>query len=154
MEPRILECINGKASTEYILPFLWQHGEEYSLVEEEINAIQASGIQEFCVESRTHEQFGEEKWCVDNIKRYHALELSDVGEIAQLWLNDVYCGAVVNKPYRFVLDGKLREGKNQLRIEVMSNPAYREKDEFSTYLPLPPVGLTGRVYVEGFNGVE
>lgn len=65
MEQRILECLEGREATEYILPFFWQHGETHKVLEEEIEAIQRSGISEFCVESRTHEQFGEEKWWVD-----------------------------------------------------------------------------------------
>lgn len=73
-------------------------------------------------------------------------ELSDIGETAQLWVNDDYCGAVVERPYCFAFDGKLNKGENQLRIEVMSNMAYRERDKLSTYLPLPPIGLTGAVY--------
>lgn len=65
MERKVLECLQGKASAEYILPFFWQHGEEHEVLKEEIDAIQNSGISEFCVESRTHEQFGEEKWWQD-----------------------------------------------------------------------------------------
>ena len=65
MEKRILECRTGKASTEYILPFFWQHGEELSILKEEIDAIQKCGITEFCVESRTHEEFCRGKWWED-----------------------------------------------------------------------------------------
>lgn len=65
MEQRILECLQNEPSSEHILPFFWQHGEEHSVLAEEIEAIQMCGIQEFCVESRTHEQFCEEKWWDD-----------------------------------------------------------------------------------------
>ena len=62
-------------------------------------------------------------------------------------LNGKYCGAVVNKPYRFTIAGKAKMGENHIRIEVISNPAYRERDKFSTYLPFPVMGLTGSIYV-------
>ena len=65
MDKRIRECLVGQAATEYILPFFWQHGEPHEVLAEEIDAMQRSGIQEFCVESRTHEDFGHEKWWVD-----------------------------------------------------------------------------------------
>ena len=65
MEQRIKECITGEASTEYILPFFWQHGEDQTILEEEIEAIYQIGIREFCVESRTHQQFGKEQWWED-----------------------------------------------------------------------------------------
>lgn len=65
MEQRIQECLQRKAPGEYIFPFFWQHGEDHDTLAREIDAIQNSGICEFCVESRVHEQFGEEKWWED-----------------------------------------------------------------------------------------
>ena len=65
MERKIQDCRLGNASTEHILPFFWQRGEDHALLLEELDAIQNCGVQEFCVESRTHEQFGEEKWWED-----------------------------------------------------------------------------------------
>jgi hypothetical protein len=78
---------------------------------------------------------------------FSVLQLSGVGETAQLLINGSDCGVVVGKPYRFAIAGKLKKGDNQLCIEVMSNLAYRERDRFSTYLPLPPTGLTGAVQI-------
>lgn len=65
MDRHLQECLEGKESTAYILPFFWQHGEELSVLKEEIDAIERAGIREFCVESRTHEDFGHEKWWTD-----------------------------------------------------------------------------------------
>lgn len=62
-----------------------------------------------------------------------------------MWLNDVYCGSCVSKPYQLDVRRKCRAGKNQLRIEVMNNLGYRGRDMFSEYLPLPPTGLLGKV---------
>ena len=57
MDKQLNECLNNK-KTDYILPFFWQHGEEHSRLLEEILAMKQSGVNSFCVESRTHEQSG------------------------------------------------------------------------------------------------
>lgn len=64
MDAKIKECLENK-KLDYILPFFWQHGEEQSVLLEEMEAIKKSGISSFCVESRTHEQFCEDKWWDD-----------------------------------------------------------------------------------------
>lgn len=88
----------------------------------------------------------ESEWEVEEPNLWRALEFSESGEVAQLWINDSDCGAVVAEPYRFALDGKLKKGKNHICIEVTSNMAYRERDGLSTYLPLPVTGIVGPVY--------
>ena len=62
---RVNDAASGRESTEYILPFLWIHGETHERLDEEIGAVYGAGIREFCLESRTHEQFGREQWWVD-----------------------------------------------------------------------------------------
>lgn len=49
----------------YILPFFWLHGEPHDVLREEIDRIEACGIQEFCVESRPHPDFAGEGWWRD-----------------------------------------------------------------------------------------
>ena len=65
MDKNLSEVLNQTESTKYILPFFWQHGEPQEVLKEEIDAIERANIREFCVESRTHEDFGEEKWWQD-----------------------------------------------------------------------------------------
>ena len=77
----------------------------------------------------------------------HVLDLGRVGEIAQLWINDQYCGACVGAPYRFEVEGCLYKGENQVRIEVLNNLGYHYRDQFSNYLPLPPSGIVGPVRI-------
>ncbi len=62
---RVNDAASGRESTEYILPFLWIHGETHERLDEEIGAVYGAGIREFCLESRTHEQFGREQWWED-----------------------------------------------------------------------------------------
>lgn len=65
MDKRLSECLNHEFSKEYILPFFWQHGEGQDILEQEMEAMRNCGIEEFCVESRPHEAFGEDKWWDD-----------------------------------------------------------------------------------------
>lgn len=83
----------------------------------------------------------------DDPAKYQALAFTQVGEIAELWINGAYCGSVVEKPYRFALDGQLKAGQNQIRVEVMTNLAYKERDMLSSYLTLPITGLAGPVSI-------
>jgi len=49
----------------HFMPFLWVHGEEAAVYREMIKAIDEANIKSFCVESRPHEFFLEEKWWQD-----------------------------------------------------------------------------------------
>ena len=65
MDYYLEECLNNQVPGKYLFPFLWMHGEEQSILKEEIEAIYHCGIREFCVESRPYEQFGKEPWWTD-----------------------------------------------------------------------------------------
>ena len=78
---------------------------------------------------------------------YTVLDLGEVGETAELWLNGEYLGARINAPYKFDLGKGLRLGKNGLEILVRSNLAHRRRDKFSRFLQIPPTGIMGDVYI-------
>ncbi len=66
MDKLFQECYTSRlGETGYILPFFWQHGEEHERLKDEMDAIRRSGATEFCVESRTHEDFCRDKWWED-----------------------------------------------------------------------------------------
>ena len=66
MDKLFQECYASRLTdTGSVFPFFWQHGEDHETLREEMDAIRKSGVTEFCIESRTHEQFGEEQWWVD-----------------------------------------------------------------------------------------
>lgn len=77
------------------------------------------------------------------------LDLGIVGEIATVILNGRACGTAVGAPYVFDIAKAVREGENHLTVTVVNSPVYRERerDEFVTYLPLPPSGLLGTVKI-------
>ncbi len=62
VEKSILEALGGEEQN-YLLPFFWQHGEEESVLREEIASIYDSGIRAFCVEARPHPDFCGDGWC-------------------------------------------------------------------------------------------
>ena len=49
----------------YILPFMWVHGEDESVIREYMRAIHSANIGAVCVESRPHPDFGGPKWWRD-----------------------------------------------------------------------------------------
>ncbi|MBO4325934.1 MAG: hypothetical protein J5950_01530 [Clostridia bacterium] len=65
LKTRIDQAAGNIEPSEYILPFHWMHGEPHEQLKEEIDAIYNANIREFCLESRTHAQFGEDKWWED-----------------------------------------------------------------------------------------
>lgn len=76
---------------------------------------------------------------------YTVLDLGEVGETAEVWLNGVYLGARVNPPYKFSLRDALREGENDLEVITVSNAAHRRRDYFSRFIFIPPTGILGDV---------
>ena len=76
---------------------------------------------------------------------YTVLDLGDVGEIAEAWLNGQYLGARINAPYKFSLRNAMRAGENELCVQVKSNLGHRRRDLFSKYIPLPPTGIMGDI---------
>ena len=64
MNLKIKNLLNSKGSN-YILPFLWLHGEEEPVLREYMGAIQASGIGAVCIESRPHPDYCGPQWWHD-----------------------------------------------------------------------------------------
>ncbi len=61
---RLTEVLENKQDN-YVLPFLWLHGEDEALLRESVAKIQDAGIHAFCVESRPHPDFCGEGWWRD-----------------------------------------------------------------------------------------
>lgn len=64
MNKRLQEVLEGQEQN-YILPFLWQHGEEEQAIREEMARVHEAGIGAVCVESRPHPDFLGPKWWKD-----------------------------------------------------------------------------------------
>jgi hypothetical protein len=64
MKNRILGNLN-QSHNNYILPFLWVHGEEEPVLRNMMKTIQESGIEAVCIESRPHPDFVGPQWWHD-----------------------------------------------------------------------------------------
>ena len=112
----------------YIIPFFCQHGESQEELLAEIEATERSGAKEFCVESRVYEDFcGKIKYeyTLKLEKLPEIIEAGNAGEFVRMWVNSEKCTDAV--------------------IEVITNLGYRERDDFSEFLTLPPIGIAGLV---------
>ncbi|MFC0215287.1 glycosylhydrolase-like jelly roll fold domain-containing protein [Paenibacillus chartarius] len=64
MNNRLKEVLEGREHN-YILPFLWQHGEEEHVIREEMARVHEAGIGAVCIEARPHPDFLSPKWWTD-----------------------------------------------------------------------------------------
>ncbi len=72
------------------------------------------------------------------------LDLGNVGMTARLWLNGEYQGIRISKPYAFELKG-LKQGRNEIVVEVANTLAQKVHDYFSRFMQIPPAGLLGPI---------
>ncbi|MCR5694179.1 MAG: glycosyl transferase family 2 [Clostridia bacterium] len=75
----------------------------------------------------------------------NALDLGEVGQTAHLWLNGKDLGVRICNPYRFDLSSALKEGTNELVIEVSNTLANAVRDRFTQFLAIPASGLVGSI---------
>ena len=76
------------------------------------------------------------------------LDLGEVYETAQLWVNGQEAGVCINPPYRFEITSLLRQGENTVRIIVCNTLAKRLGDNiFDRAMMQEPSGLLGPVRV-------
>jgi hypothetical protein len=83
------------------------------------------------------------KISLDKIPEF--LDLGDLGELAELFVNGVSCGVALNAPFRFCVKDAWRAGANEVEILVATSCAYRRRDGMSALLPLPPMGILGPI---------
>jgi|GEM_PF-1312875 len=77
------------------------------------------------------------------------LDLGKVYEVAEVWLNDKKVGVSWYPPYRVDVTGHLKQGKNELRIDVVNVlKNYLSRREYSR-----PSGLLGPVKIRGVSKV-
>ena len=75
------------------------------------------------------------------------IKFASVGENADVYVNGVYCGKAVCRPFLFDITEAVKEGKNELRVEVFTTLANALRDPVSMYVPLAPTGISGDVEI-------
>ena len=76
---------------------------------------------------------------------FNVIDLGQVGEVAQVWLNGKSLGTRINAPYKFSMEGALKDGENHLEIIVKSNLAHKRRDYMSGFMQIPPTGIMGEI---------
>lgn len=74
------------------------------------------------------------------------IDLGEAHEISTLYLNEKCVGTEICPPHKYEID--LVNGKNTLKIDVVTNPAYRERDKYSKFIMLKPSGVLGDITLE------
>lgn len=77
----------------------------------------------------------------------HLLTLTDVGEIADVYIDGILMGTRICPPYKFPLN-PLEKGTHTLEIVTTSHCGYRERDKFSRFVMMEPTGLLGEIIIE------
>jgi len=75
---------------------------------------------------------------VENI----GIDLMEAGNTSRLLMNGEDLGVRITKPYFYDLSGKIKEGENELVVEVSNTLANKIRDRFSTSVAIPASGLT------------
>ena len=73
------------------------------------------------------------------------LDLGEVGETAEVYLNGKCAGVRLVPPYRFDLTELAKDGENTLEVIVANTCTFEQRDNFSRYLLIRPSGLLGPV---------
>ncbi len=73
------------------------------------------------------------------------LDLGDVYEVAEVFINDEHVGIKMAKPYHFDITDYIKQGRNILKVEVTNTLGTKHKDFLSQYRALQPSGLLGKV---------
>ena len=74
------------------------------------------------------------------------IDLGQVYETAQVFLNGQEAGVRIAPPYVFRIDGdSTRAGENRLLVRVVNTLGNKMRDSFSMSMPMEPTGLLGPV---------
>jgi hypothetical protein len=79
---------------------------------------------------------------------FACLDLGEVYETAEAWLNGEPLGVRICPPYRLEIAGAVRAGKNRLVIEVTNTLVRDQRDYLSRFAAMEPSGLLGPVVLK------
>lgn len=76
-----------------------------------------------------------------------AIDLGEVSEIVDLWMNDQHVDTKIVPPYVFDLSRTAKQGINHIQIDVINTLARAQRDSFSQFIALDPVGIQDGIEV-------
>jgi len=74
-----------------------------------------------------------------------SLDLGEVFETAEVWVNGQPAGVCICPPYQFEIGQAIHLGKNTLVVEVTNTLGKDQRDYFSRFAQQEPAGLLGPV---------
>ena len=113
---------------------------DWKAIEKLVNLNQSGLLPRF---SGTFRYTGQFNW--DGQEDAVWLDLGEVYETAEVWLNGSRIGAFIAPPYRVEVSDLLRQGENELVVEVTNTLVKDQHDFFSRQMALEPGGLLGPV---------
>jgi hypothetical protein len=84
---------------------------------------------------------------IDKAVNDATVDLGQVYESAEVWINEQVVGVRIAPPYRLSINDYIKPGNNHLKIRVVNHLAHRQRDSFSMTIPMEPSGLIGPVIV-------
>ncbi len=82
----------------------------------------------------------------EDAKKY-IIELGDVGDVATVFVNGKNCGDRICPPFAFDITDAVKNGENELAVEVTTQYGYEVYDRFSKFNLYEPTGLLGKVSI-------
>lgn len=82
------------------------------------------------------------------------LDLGQVYEIAQVWVNGQDVGVKLCAPYVWNIACYWKQGENEVTIEVTNTLAKNQQDWFSKFVQQEPSGLLGPVNIIGSSAIS
>ena len=86
-------------------------------------------------------------WMEEEVKTF--LEITDAGEVVQLFVNGQDCGIKIVPVYQYEITSYLHTGENQIAIEVATTLERQipPKNKAVDWKPQNHIGLCGEVYL-------
>ena len=75
------------------------------------------------------------------------LDLGQVREAVQVWVNGEEAGTRIGDPFQFEITPWIKKGKNKIRMEVATRLVYALRDSASKYMVLLPEGIHGPIRI-------
>ncbi|MDQ0360113.1 hypothetical protein [Breznakia pachnodae] len=85
------------------------------------------------------------RFTVDLAETDVLLQISEVYEIVEVIVNGKNCGVKIAPEYVFDISKACEVGNNTIEIIVTNNLSRNQRDAFSQYLPLEPMGIVGTI---------
>ena len=79
------------------------------------------------------------------------LDINGVSEVVEVFLNNKKIGVKISDPYKYDISDSLKNGNNNLIIEVTNTLGNEQKDYLSQYLLKETIGINGEVSIQYYK---